>query len=178
MFYPWHFFSIFCLIEALLYWYMCATWRLLSTFSIYILIKLKMEMGNVSTTRQRADNSRRPPMGLQCSEKFLHLPDYKLWGTFIRLWQALSLVYLVQTVKLNASRREIASKFGRSRTLATTHRRYIASCNTKCLSVSKIPLLQFPVLFFIPVRLYKTHLMIQYIKMNTTLQTNKNLINL
>ena len=38
---------------------------------------MEMEMGNVSKRQQpdhRADNSRRPPMGLQCSEKLPH-PD-------------------------------------------------------------------------------------------------------
>ena len=35
-------------------------------------VKLRKEMGNVSKRQQpdhRADNSRRPPMGIQCSEK-------------------------------------------------------------------------------------------------------------
>ena len=39
------------------------------------LIKLRKEMGNVSKRQQpdhRADNSRRPSMGLQCSEKLTH----------------------------------------------------------------------------------------------------------
>ena len=38
-------------------------------------IKLRKEMGNVSKRQQpyqRADSSRRPPMGLQCSEKLPH----------------------------------------------------------------------------------------------------------
>ena len=38
-------------------------------------VKLRMEMGNVSQRQQPdhgADNSRRPPIGLQCSEKLPH----------------------------------------------------------------------------------------------------------
>ena len=38
-------------------------------------IRLRKEMGNVSKRQQpdnRADNSRRPPMDLQCSEKLQH----------------------------------------------------------------------------------------------------------
>ena len=41
----------------------------------YYLIKLRNEFGNVSKRQQpdhRVDNSRRPPMGLQCSEKHPH----------------------------------------------------------------------------------------------------------
>ena len=41
----------------------------------HVLRKLRMEMGNVSKRQQpdlRADNSHRPPMGLQCSEKLPH----------------------------------------------------------------------------------------------------------
>ena len=41
----------------------------------YLILKLRKEMGNVSKRQQsdhRADNSRRPPMGLQCSEKLPH----------------------------------------------------------------------------------------------------------
>ena len=45
-------------------------------------IKLRMEMGNVSKRQQpdqRADNSWRPPMGLQCSEKFPHPEVFFSW---------------------------------------------------------------------------------------------------
>ena len=40
-----------------------------------MIIKLRMEMGNVSKRQQpdhRTDNSRRSPTGLQCNEKFPH----------------------------------------------------------------------------------------------------------
>ena len=48
--------------------------RVIQSFVFYH-VKLRMEMGNVSKRQQpdhRADNSRRPPMGLQRSEKPPH----------------------------------------------------------------------------------------------------------
>ena len=49
--------------------------HLLSFVFIMYKIKLRKEMGNVSKGQQPdhiADNSRSPPMGLQCSEKLPH----------------------------------------------------------------------------------------------------------
>ena len=45
------------------------------TYLNIIMLKLRMEMGNVSKRQKhdrRIDNSRRSPTGLRCSEKFLH----------------------------------------------------------------------------------------------------------
>ena len=54
--------------------------------ALYVLgiikLKLRMEMGNVSKRQQpdhRADNSRRPPIGLQCSEKLSNLEAFFSW---------------------------------------------------------------------------------------------------
>ena len=68
-----------------------------------IIIKLRIEMGNMSKRQQldkRAENSRRPPMSLQYSEKILHPEEGFNWHLFFFQMHVSDLTVMIRPIAI------------------------------------------------------------------------------